>query len=158
MVNLKFISLCFVFIGIFCVSGCAEMEKRNRFLIPENYVGWVCVSYGVEGASFLEIEDGFRLIKFDDSGIVETASDVIGGHGYLDEFWWYSPRGRVPLNLEKELGGGSNVYLLGAPKKYISGFWVSSDVRKIRPDETQRKRCDVDLLNRLKVKSNLLVE
>src|SRR2546426_5237374 len=52
--------------------GCSR--PRDRYLIPDGYAGWLCISYGVSGAPGLPMEDDFRLVVFPPSGIVETSS------------------------------------------------------------------------------------
>lgn len=104
-----------------------DMPKRDRYLIPENYSGWLCITYSVPGASVLEMEDGYRLVKFPASGIVETSTEGKPGK-YKDEFWRYSGATRRKMNLEKELGGGHTVTQPGDSARYTHMFWVSSDV------------------------------
>jgi len=114
--------------------------KRNRYLIPETYAGWLCISYSVNGAPPLAMEDGFRLVTFPSDGIVLTSSE--GSPGKMrDEFYRYAGDNRKELEIEKELGGGytkSNVKSSGI---YTFMFWVSPNSKedyskfvKDRPD------------------------
>jgi hypothetical protein len=86
----------------------ASTPKRARYLIPEGYFGWLCVTYSVSGAPPLGIEDGYRLVKFSPSGVVETLTEGMPGK-YKDEFLFYTGNTRRKMNIEKEMGGGYTV-------------------------------------------------
>jgi hypothetical protein len=108
------------------LAGC-NREKRNRFVIPEDYAGWLCVSYGVRGAQELPTEDGYRLIAFPPGGVVETSTLGIPGAGYVDEYL-SGDKGRREMDIARELGGGYTES--GAqPGKYTHKFWVSRNAR-----------------------------
>lgn len=112
----------------------SDMPKRDRYLIPENYSGWLCVTYAVPDAPALEMEDGYRLVKFTTSGVVETSTEGKPGK-YKDEFWRYSGVTRRQMNVEKELGGGNSIARSNDPARYMFMFWVSPDVTVQQPPD-----------------------
>lgn len=118
----------------------ADMPKRERYLIPENYFGWLCITYSVSGAPALEVEDGYRLVKFPTSGVVKTSTEGKPGK-YKDEFWRYSGLTRRQMDVEKEVGGGHTVTQPGASARYTHMFWVSSNVTAQSPP-TKPHKCD----------------
>lgn len=131
----------FVFAGfVWLVS--ANTPKRERYLIPEGYFGWLCVTYSVPGAPPLEIEDGYRLVKFSLSGVVETSTEGMPGK-YKDEFLFYAGNTRRKMNIEKEMGGGYTVAKSEAPDRYTFMFWVSPNAKEQQPPYSPDKpnRC-----------------
>src|SRR6266487_1765419 len=75
------------------LGGYFLTEKRNRYLVPRDYSGWLCVNYGVTSAPQLSIdENGFTVVKFPTSGIVHTSS--LGKPGPLiDTYFYYDAKG-----------------------------------------------------------------
>lgn len=118
----------FAFVGVVSFLD-TNTPKRERYLIPEGYAGWLCVTYSVTGAPPLEMEDGFNLVKFSTSGIVETSTTGKPGK-YKDEYWFYTGNTRRALNAEKELGGGYTVAQVDAKGRYTAMFWVSSNAKE----------------------------
>ena len=130
-----------VFVGfVWLVS--ANTPKRERYLIPEGYFGWLCVSYSVSGTPPLEMEDGYRLVKFSSSGVVETSTDGMPGK-YKDEFWFYGGNTLRKMNIEKEMGGGYTVAKSEAPDHFTYMFWVSPNAKEQQPPYSADKpnRC-----------------
>jgi hypothetical protein len=97
------------------------MPKRHRYLIPEGYAGWLCVSYKVAGAADLATEDGFRIVRFPSTGVVETSFEGLPGT-YKDEFYYYSTTERRTLNVGREMGGGYTVAKAEMPDRYTFKF------------------------------------
>jgi hypothetical protein len=50
-------------------------------LVPDGYTGWVEAHYGVAGAPPLPIEDGKRILRYDQNGKLETSSELEEGWG-----------------------------------------------------------------------------
>ncbi|WP_154806473.1 DUF6843 domain-containing protein [Sulfurovum lithotrophicum] len=105
-------------------------EKGIRYLLPEKYRGWVCITYNDENFPPLKEEEGFRIIKIPPSGIVKTSSPM-GSHtkeGYYiptyDEYYYYSDNGTRKAE-EIELGGGYTSRREGK-KEITSYFWIST--------------------------------
>lgn len=102
--------------------------KRNRYLIPEGYAGWLCVTFEASGASALPIEDGFFMVRFPADGRVVTSTAVEGGK-MRDEFFYYTPAQRIPFDAGRSLGGGYTVSGGSNPQGVTYKFWVSADAR-----------------------------
>ena len=122
-------------IGVLLVPALAAVmtvacsrERRERFLIPDGYAGWLCVSYGLTAATPLPIEDGFRLVVFPPSGVVLTSSPARPGEGYSDEFLYYSNGQRRRLDVRTEMGGGYTEEVHGK-EGFTFKFWVSRDAK-----------------------------
>lgn len=115
-----------------CVSGC-DRPKRNFYLIPEGYAGWLGISYGITNAPALEIENGYRVIRFPSNGFVETSSLGIPGPGkeFDDQFYYYNGSNRRPVNIANELGGGGTVQEQDSvgTNRYTSQFWISRNAK-----------------------------
>ena len=96
-------------------------QKRDRFLIPEGYIGWIVVHYSVAGAVPLDMEDGFRLIKINANGQAITSSALIPGEGYYDEYFYLSSIGKKSKVPIKYFGaGGGTTGKLDAENNYTS--------------------------------------
>jgi hypothetical protein len=48
----------------------------SRFLIPEEYVGWLRVEFEVEGEPAIPVEDGVRIFRFSGSFMLVTSSSM----------------------------------------------------------------------------------
>jgi len=123
----------FLFISLMlCFSGCGR-PKRDLYLIPEGYAGWLGISYGIANAPALEIENGYRVIRFSSNGFVETSSLGIPGPGkdFDDQYYYYNGTNRRPVNLADELGGGGTIQEQSnvGTGRYISRFWISGNAK-----------------------------
>jgi hypothetical protein len=97
------ISCCAPFSG-----ACQEQHRRpSLYLVPEGYVGWVRIDFGVEGAPPLLLEDGHYFFKFPPTGIIQTSSALEEGYAE-DKYYYYSDSGgaRQPLHGSVSGGGG----------------------------------------------------
>lgn len=117
---------------VLCISGC-DRKKRYIYLIPEGYAGWLGVSYGVDGAPPLDVENGYQVIRFSDNGFVETSSLGTPGPGkeFDDQFYYYDGSHRRPVNVAVELGGGGTVQQQHnvETNRFTSQFWISRNAR-----------------------------
>src|ERR1044071_5271439 len=73
-------------------------RRQRRFLIPQGYVGFVQVQFGVSGAAPLPLEDGRYLLKIPPTGLLTTSNDWAEGYGDPDEYYYYSGEKRVKLS------------------------------------------------------------
>lgn len=71
-------------------------RRSLRFLIPENYSGWVRVGFDVAGAPSLPVEAGQAVVKVPASGALATASPEQFGWA-KDFYFYYSASGVRPL-------------------------------------------------------------
>ena len=70
-----------------------EVPDRTprKFFLPVQFTGKIKLTYGVEGAEPLAVEDGYKIIDVPLSGIVETSSNQEWGRA-VDEFYRELPR------------------------------------------------------------------
>lgn len=60
-----------------------------RFLIPEGYVGWIRIDFGISGTAPLPMQDGFYVFKISETGRFQTSSrDLLDSR--RNEFFYYS--------------------------------------------------------------------
>ena len=105
-------------------------REGKKYLFPEEYRGWVCITYEKEGAPPLKIEGNALILKVPKSGLIETSSrsTIVPAEGYYvptySEYYYYSEKG---IREAKELarGGGFTVQKEGS-KEFTSYFWIST--------------------------------
>ena len=71
-------------VGAFVLVRTSRIPQTH--LVPDGYAGWVSVSYGVDGAPPLPVEDGHRVFRYDEQGSLETSSMYDEGWGVDDYF------------------------------------------------------------------------
>jgi uncharacterized protein DUF6843 len=78
-------------------TGARNSTRRSlRFLIPENYTGWVRVEFEVPGESPLPVEAGQTVLKIPSSGLLRTSSPE--QYGWAKDYYFsYSGAGLRPL-------------------------------------------------------------
>lgn len=69
--------------------------KGYKVILPEKYVGWVEVSFGVEGTEALPERDGFLVLAIPPDGRVVTSSQIRTSPK-RDEFYFSTATGLVP--------------------------------------------------------------
>ncbi len=84
MSNFSKTKLIFIFCLVICITGCSSnflnitrennQKKSEKFIIPQDYVGWVKVSYEVPNALPLPIEDRNLIHQIPETGFLETSS------------------------------------------------------------------------------------
>jgi hypothetical protein len=74
MSKTKVVSGVLILIGIVMSSGCNRGSKREVWLIPEGYVGWLRLDYSVPGAPALPGEGGRLIVRLPRSGHLQTSS------------------------------------------------------------------------------------
>lgn len=82
-------------------QGCDDI--RYRVILPDGYIGWVRVDFGIPSAPALEInQSGYEAtVMVPESGVVATRSNIlVGMHDFYD-FYYQEPNGfkRVPKSL-----------------------------------------------------------
>jgi|WetSurMetagenome_2_1015567.scaffolds.fasta_scaffold59033_3 hypothetical protein len=97
--------------------------KGNRYYVPENYAGWVCISYNVDGAPALEIKEGYLIHKIPEDGILKTSS-APRLSPTKDEYFYYKEKEIRKAN-ELQHGGGYSKEVQGN-KIHHFNFWLSS--------------------------------
>jgi hypothetical protein len=72
--------LLFVIVGVVipvAIVVFVPPPKAYTWILPEGYAGWMRVDFGVVGAKPLPVEDGYRVVRVPDSGVVETCDALI---------------------------------------------------------------------------------
>jgi hypothetical protein len=62
---------------VLCLVGtvsCGSKSRPERWVIPDNYVGWLRLDYAIDGAAPLPIERGAYLVQMPRSGRLQTSS------------------------------------------------------------------------------------
>lgn len=66
----------------------------SRFLVPDGFVGWLLLDYGVKGAELVPTEDGMKIFKFPASGALSTSS-AGPERGAEDKYFYYFADGSL---------------------------------------------------------------
>ena len=69
----------------------------TRCLLPDGYIGWVRVEYGIDRALPLPIEAAHCIIKIPECGVLATSSELDYTR-VADDYYYYSDRERRPLS------------------------------------------------------------
>jgi len=67
----------------------ASTRPGSRFMIPDGYVGWVKLEFGVPGAPPLPMEGGKYVVRFTPSGVLKTSTAEEAGSA-KDYYYYYS--------------------------------------------------------------------
>jgi hypothetical protein len=96
---LRYILICVgIIAGLWLVLFFTSVNRRQRrFLIPQGYIGFIQVQFGVKDAPPLALEDGRYLLKIPPSGLLTTSNDWAEGWGDPDQYYYYSGEKRVKL-------------------------------------------------------------
>src|SRR5688572_22179971 len=88
-------------------AGCEREHRRPaNIYIPDGYVGWVRIEYGVKDAPELERDffGPWEYQRFPPSGLLQTASELHDGAATANYFY-YSASGDRALSHEMINGG-----------------------------------------------------
>jgi hypothetical protein len=99
-------------IAAMCVGAfvlVSNSRAPQTHLVPDGYTGWVSVTYSVEGAPPLPIEDDHRVFRYDTEGKLETSSPYEEGWG-VDDYFYVAGQERQllrqrPSGVEGEIWG-----------------------------------------------------
>ena len=80
----------------------------TRYLLPEGYIGWVSVEYGIDRALPLPIEPAHCVVRIPDCGVLATSSELDYTR-VADDYYYYSDRERRPLR-SNSWDGGSMIW------------------------------------------------
>ena len=116
-----------IFFYVFYVLA-VYLPKRDRFLIPKGYKGWLCVEYGALEYPQLKFEDGYRVVSFGNTGIVRTSDYPLGGE-MRDEYFFVENGIREKIDVEKNLGGAFSISNTKNLARVVSVFWISENAK-----------------------------
>jgi len=120
-----FIIATLLFLG--SISNYGVAERGTKYVIPENYSGWICVNYNSDAAPLLEDSDGFMVVNTIGQNMVRTSSPMLIGKSY-DKFYNIIDNVLV-IDEDLRIGGGITV---NDEKSLTHMFWVSTG--KIKKD------------------------
>jgi hypothetical protein len=63
---------------LFGMASCGPRSGREKWIIPQNYVGWLRLDYAVAGAPPLPMENGAFVVRMPPGGRLETSSALSG--------------------------------------------------------------------------------
>jgi hypothetical protein len=86
-----------------------SVHRPINYLIPEGYVGWVTVDYGVVGAPALPLQNDHLLVKFPNSRVVQTQSKLEYGWA-SDKYFYYTMTGQQRELKNTKWGGGGMIW------------------------------------------------
>jgi len=89
--------------------GAPLARHSIRFLIPEDYLGWIEIRYGVSGSPPLPLENGSFVCSIPDSGVLPTSSKLEEGWA-TDEYYFLAPDDSLLRVYETPWGGGGYVW------------------------------------------------
>lgn len=78
----------------------------SRFLVPNDYAGWLLLEYNVKDAQPVPTEDGVKIFKFPATGALSTSS-AGPERGAEDEYFYYSADGslrEIPTGYRNGIG------------------------------------------------------
>lgn len=115
----------------FGFSKQTTIRRASRFVIPEGYVGWVRIEYGVPDASPLPVEEGEHVFRIPADGVLRTSSPEL--YGWAHDHYYYSSRAgarQLPASgaSDRMIWGQVNgeSATSGTPRKYEE-FFVGSE-------------------------------
>jgi hypothetical protein len=79
-------------IGSAISMGGPVVRHPVQYLIPQDYVGWVSIEYGVKGTPALQMKMGSFICQIPSSGALQTSSLLENGWA-RDEYFYYSANG-----------------------------------------------------------------
>ena len=94
-----------VIFGPFAFDILLHRRPPSRFQIPSGYVGWVRIEYRVPNAPLLPREGKYQLVHLNQDGTLKTSSDLPGGWGH-DQFFFFSQNTRKQLSNSGWCKGG----------------------------------------------------
>ena len=89
-----------IVISLALLIGCSGVYPKRtpyRYLIPNGYVGWVEVIFGVVDEPELPVVEGFRIVKFPKEGVLKTSSSLEDGWA-KDEYYYYDGKTKRRLS------------------------------------------------------------
>ena len=92
---------------LLCTAACEQEHRRPaNVYVPDGYVGWVRIEYGVKGARELDRDffGPWEYQRFPPSGLLQTSSTLNDGAASVNYFY-YSGNSEKPLPDEMINGG-----------------------------------------------------
>ena len=90
------------------ILGCESGHRRPaKVYIPEGYIGWLRIEYGVPGAPKLKADyfGPWEYQRFPPSGLLQTSSELGDGAASEDSFYYSDDGNTKPIPRNMEHGG-----------------------------------------------------
>lgn len=142
-----------LFTLILLATAACEHEHRQpaKIYLPDGYVGWVRIEYGVQSAPKLprDFLGPWEYHRFPPSGLLQTSSELYDGAASANYFY-YSENGERPLPYEM-INGGIISWCVKKPEgtyfeqNFITYFVGPKDVyekHKQELDQFRKGDCD----------------
>lgn len=123
---MKIFALSLLLICRIATAGVAQNRRPDLIIIPDGYVGWIQVNYGVKGAPALPNWKGSRLHKFGRDAEIRTSSPTTDGWA-KDKYFYSTQKGWKQL-LQTTNGGNGMVW--GKPQAVAKSLMLMPRARK----------------------------
>ena len=144
-VVLLFAFACGAIASISCSHG-NEADTRclpmDRFLIPQDYVGWIRVDFGAKDSAALPVEGDYLVFKIPTDGYLRTPAKYMCG--WPQEYYYYSADKRsqldptkmirwngFPSGAEPQSGKVSDYIFIGSEAEFVTYGYSSRDVNGV---------------------------
>jgi hypothetical protein len=117
--------------------GAVTARYPTRFLIPDNYIGWVEVRYAQSNANALPVMNGRLICQIPDSGMLDTSSPLEAGWA-KDEYFYYSRDGA--LHALKSTGWGQGGVIWGETNSTTEEFFFVGTEQQFRHGVHERQK------------------
>jgi len=129
-----------ILLPIVLLSACSSMYQPDRppekVLLPDGFVGWARIDYGVEGEPPLPRDGEYVIVKYPVSGHLRTSSRLVGKWG-LQELYYYSGDRVVPAPKAFQINGGFSSFAPGQRgHSWFAFFGTEADARTPEPEES----------------------
>jgi hypothetical protein len=109
--------------------GGVTARHPTRFLIPDDYIGWVEVRYAQSNTNALPVMNGKLICQIPDSGLLDTSSSLEEGWA-KDEYFYYSKDGS--LHALKSTGWAQGGLIWGETNSTIKQFFFVGTEQQFR--------------------------
>ena len=138
VMNTRRTSLAVVVVSLVIAALATAAPRRScSYVIPDGYIGWVCIEFGVAAAPPTPVEDGRFVFVIPGSGILLTSSELEYGVGPIDEYVQAVEAGRIVLARGTH-GEGGLIWGVSNGKRF-RGVMADGDVPESRTLESTHK-------------------
>jgi hypothetical protein len=111
--------------------------KAYTWILPDGYAGWVRVDFGVVGAKPLPVEDGYRVLRVPESGVVETCDPLITSPSREQHFYEKEGSRRpAPTNIAGWTSQkAASATRAGDDLSLFAFFGTAAEWKQVRPPE-----------------------
>ena len=121
-------------------------RPRARILLPDGFVGWTRLEYGVTGAPPLPVDAGVVILKYPASGVLQTSTndgdDVVGA----EDVFYYSGDRTVAVPFGFRARGGFSSWQVNDPQHRWSAWsYYGSQADSEEPEQPRPAEDDPPL-------------